>query len=104
MHTTNVFDHDSISAALNHYSQSCVSFPRPLLSFDESTGWIVAWGTVHNHEQNIAQLCWLPVELRGQEYDAHESMFVIASETDHRLTIIDFKPMLIMLHQLGVML
>jgi hypothetical protein len=91
--------HDNFPA-----SDQSLSGASPLysLSFDKTTGWIVAQDTGHNNEQKITQLCWLPVELRGYKFDAHGSMFVIASDFNHQLTIIDFEPMLIMLRQLGV--
>jgi hypothetical protein len=100
MAKTTLFDYDNVSVAdQSHYSASS---PTPSLSFDKSAGWIVVH-TTGDHEQNIIQLCWLPVELRGSAFDAHESMFAIASDSNHQLTIIDFNPMLTMLHQLGVM-
>jgi hypothetical protein len=89
------------STALDRF-HSRISSPTKLLSFNKSTGWIVAQGTVRDHAQNHMRLCWLPVELRGGSFDAHETMFVIASESNHQLTIIDFETMLTMLHQLGV--
>jgi hypothetical protein len=100
MGNTTLSDHDDISVA--DHSYSTVALPTPLLSFDKSTGWIVAQGIVCDDEQKITRLCWLPVELRGWLFDAHKGMFVIASESNHQLTIIDFQPMLTMLHQSGV--
>jgi hypothetical protein len=95
-------DHDSPSAAdQSHFS---VSSDTKWLSFDEKTGWIVAQGTVRDHEQKITRLCWLPVELRGRQFIGYKSMFVIASDITYQLTIIDFKPMITMLRRLGVIL
>jgi hypothetical protein len=72
------------------------------LSFNEKTGWIVLVDLDLGPGPNDIQLCWLPVEIRGDAFHSHQSMFVIASELNHQLTIIDFEPMLTMLRQLGV--
>jgi hypothetical protein len=83
-------------------SDFSVSSDTQWLTFDESTGWIVAQSTVRGHEQNITRLCWLPVEFRGRRFVGHKSIFVIASDEKYQLTIIDFEPMLTMLRHLGV--
>jgi hypothetical protein len=70
------------------------------LLFDQSTGWIVAQTPRWQH----TQLCWLPEDLRGSACTSHKcGVFVIASEINFQLTIIDFTPMLTMLRELGVM-
>jgi hypothetical protein len=100
MAKTTLSDHDNVSVVdQSHHS---VSSPTHSLSFDKSAGWIVVH-TIRDHEHNITRLCWLPAELRGDIFDAHESMFVIASESNHQLTIINFEPMLTMLRQLGTL-
>jgi hypothetical protein len=76
--------------------------PTQSLSFDQSTGWIVVRGPAGDQGQKTTPLCWLPIDLRGDVFDAHESLFVIASRSNYQLTIIDFKPMLTMLRQLEV--
>jgi hypothetical protein len=78
--------------------------PSRLLSFDESTGWIIAQHAANDDGRNITQLGWLPVELRGRDFDTRDSMFVMASDSTYQLTIIDFEPMLNMLRRLGVRL
>lgn len=72
------------------------------LSFKKSTGWIVLADPNVGPGRNDTQLCWLPVEMRGDEFDSHRSLFVIVSELTNQLIIIDFEPMLNMLWQLGV--
>jgi hypothetical protein len=94
-------DHESISASDQSHSGVASSHS---LSFDESTGWIVAQHAANAYGREITQLCWLPVELRGGLFHTHASMIVIASRSNHQLTIIDFEPMLAMLRRLGVLL
>jgi hypothetical protein len=71
------------------------------LSFDDKTGWIVIANADLGPGQSHTRLCWLPVEMRGRIFKSHQSMFVIASELNYQLTIIDFEPMLAMLRGLG---
>jgi hypothetical protein len=84
-------------------SHSAVT-PSYSLSFDYSTGWIVALHADNDYGQDITKLCWLPAELHGNRFYTHDSILVIPSELTHQLTIIDFEPMLTMLRQLGVLL
>jgi hypothetical protein len=93
-------DHESTS--VSDQSDSGVA-PSPSLSFDKSTGWIIAEHATNAYGRNITHLCWLPVELRSEEFDTHESMIVVASDSSYQLTIIDFEPMLNMLRRLGVL-
>jgi hypothetical protein len=94
-------DHESIS--VSDQSHSIVT-PSHSLSFTYSTGWIIAQHAANDYRQDITKLCWLPIELRGRNFYTHNSILVIPSELTHQLTIIDFKPMLTMLRQLGVVL
>jgi hypothetical protein len=64
---------------------------------------VVEW-TTSDLDRCRIQLCWLPVELRGFVYNAHKSIFVMASAFDHQVVVIDFEPMLSMLRRLHVML
>jgi hypothetical protein len=73
------------------------------LSFNSETGWIVLVDPDLDPGVNEIHLCWLPVEMRGYHFDSHRSMFVIASNFNYQLTIIDFEPMLTLLRQLGVL-
>jgi hypothetical protein len=72
------------------------------LSFNVKTGWIVIADANHSPGSNDIQLCWLPIEMRGTAFSSHQSMFVIASRFNYQLTIIDFKLMLAMLRNFGV--
>jgi hypothetical protein len=72
------------------------------LSFNDETGWVVLVDPVLGLRPNHTHLCWLPVEMRGPAFNSHQSMFVIASNFNHQLTIIDFEPKLAMLRGLGV--
>jgi hypothetical protein len=94
-------DHQSIP--VSDQSHSIVTSSHSL-SFDYSTGWIIAQHAANDYGQDITKLGWLPVELRGHDFYTRDSILVIPSELTHQLTIIDFEPMLTMLRRLGVVL
>jgi hypothetical protein len=69
--------------------------------YDNESGWIMAQSTKLAANQHNMKICWLPVELRGRCFATYnESTIVIGSETTHKVTIIDLRPMLDMLHKL----
>jgi hypothetical protein len=96
-----LLDHQIISVSDQSHSRVASSHS---LSFDLSTGWIIAHHAANAYGREITQLCWLPVQLRGWVFETHESMIVIASDSNFQLTIIDFESMLAMLRRLGVLL
>jgi hypothetical protein len=70
------------------------------LHLDKSNGWIMWKSDALVLEST--RLCWLPIELRGKISASHEGTFVLASESTHQLTIIDFAPMLKSLYEKGI--
>jgi hypothetical protein len=75
--------------------------PAGYLTFDQDSGWI-RWISLTQSQDGNAMLCWLPVELRGDQFANYEGVFVVASRLTHQLTIIDFNPMLNGLYDMGL--
>jgi hypothetical protein len=89
----------SFTATMRSAQNKMIS-PSGNLAFDKSNGWIM-WKSYADLQERRSRLCWLPAELRGEQFASHEGMFVIASGSTNQLIIIDFTPMLKSLYDQG---
>jgi hypothetical protein len=91
------------STALMPSAQNKKQVPPGQLHLDKSNGW-VNWKPYLPGQKKSTRLCWLPIELRGPISASHEGTFVVASQSTHQLSVIDFTSMLKSLYKLGFIL